>query len=90
MTLGELLKFNGEVNAFDYFFIVDKTDRCFQTCRVVTADFCITDDSILPLMVLKTRTVKDAEIPGICEKEWRGLVVEVSGEPEEPEEPEII
>lgn len=90
MTLRELLNFNSEVNAFEYLVIVDKTDKCFQTCRVISADFCITDESILPLTVLKTRTVKDAEIPGICEKEWRGLVVEVSREPEEPEEPEII
>ena len=37
------------------------------------------------LLITSLLLTKDAEIPGICEKEWRGLVVEVSGEPEEPE-----
>lgn len=83
MTLRELLKFNSEVNAFDYLFIVDETDKRLKTYSIVTREMCISRD-LEDLEILSTHRVYDThKVDGICyfgickPSQRGGLVVEV-------------
>lgn len=77
MTLDDLLKFNKEIDAFDYFIIIDKTDTSLKTCNIVTDDLCFLMEN-RNLEVIKTHKIDGVCLYGICESSQRGLVVEVS------------
>ena len=75
MTLDDLLNFNRETDAFDYVIVKNVSDFPMGTCYILTPKMVFVSEDNPE--VTKTQKVQGLAIPGIIEKEQRGIIVEI-------------